>query len=281
MDGEKKEIKRNLAIVILNYEAYGETEKCVNSILSKNMKYEGIVIVDNASKNESVAYLRKKYGLNDRIKIVRSMRNVGFSKGNNLGIKVAKRIWNAEFVLLLNSDTIMLQEDYIERMMRQYQDGTAVIQSNALRTNKRYTSRTYPSFSTKQLWMEFVEGVLNAYDIYSFPYTRHKGDSDPFISGCDFLLTPDFFRIFRGLYPLTFLFQEEPILMIMLKKAGLHSRIAEDAVLLHKESMSTPDSLKMGSNKRKKELCRGYLHMVLVRVMPMRLLKKIVNRGEW
>ncbi|MCM1216989.1 MAG: glycosyltransferase [Lachnospiraceae bacterium] len=278
---EMQEKKWNLAIVVLNYEAYQETEKCVDSIFSKKIEVAGIVIVDNASKNNSVPYLRKKYQCNEKIKIVRSLKNTGFAKGNNLGIKIARRTWNVEFVLLLNSDTIMLQEDYIERMMKQYQVGTAVIQSNALRTNKRYTNKTYVHYSLKELLMNYIKGICDAYDIYCFTYRRKQGDLGPIISGCDFLLTPYFFKIFQGLYPLTFLFLEEPILMIMLRKAGLNSRIAEDAVLLHKESMSTPDNLKMGKNERKKILCAGYRHMLLVRVLPMWALKKIVNHGEW
>lgn len=278
---DEKRQKEKLAIVILNYEAYHETEMCIDSILAKKVKFAGIVIVDNASENESVFYLKKKYGFNSKIKIVKSLHNGGFSKGNNLGIKIAKRTWDAEFILLLNSDTIILQEDYVERMLRQYELGIAVIQSNALRTNKRYTERTYVPFSQKELWKRFLEGICKAYDMYCFIHGGGQGDLGPFISGCDFLLTPCFFRVFKGLYPLTFLFQEEPILMIMLEKAGLHSRIAQDAVLLHKESMSTPDSLKIGSSRRKKVVCGGYLHMVLVRMMPLWLLKKIINYGEW
>ena len=78
--------KNKVAIIILNYEAYHETEKCVKSIFDKGLDVEGIVIVDNASSNESFSYLKRKYKSNKSVKIVKSNKNVGFAKGNNIGI---------------------------------------------------------------------------------------------------------------------------------------------------------------------------------------------------
>ena len=50
-----------VAIVILNYNSYYETEKCVDSILNNKLDVTGIIIVDNASDNESFPYLKRQY----------------------------------------------------------------------------------------------------------------------------------------------------------------------------------------------------------------------------
>lgn len=273
--------RKKLVIVILNYEAYQETERCIASILARNIEFTGIVIVDNASKNESAQYLKEEFKGNDKITIVRSLQNVGFAKGNNIGIKVAKRKWDADFVLLLNSDTLIIQDDYVDKLCAAYEDGVATIQSKVIDTNDRYTNRLYTAYSKRELLWKSIASLCDAYDIYFPPCKISAPQIGPHITGCDWLLTPSFFKEFNGLYPLTFLFGEEEILMIMLKKAGLKSRIVEKACILHEESMSTPSDLKVYSRRGKQLLAIGEWHDFMVRMMPLKVLKKIVNYGEW
>ena len=151
----------SIAIVILNYKAYHETEKCIDSIINNRMDVAGIVVVDNASGNESVSCLRRKYQGNNKIKIVKSNKNLGFAKGNNLGIKVAKTLWKAEFVLLLNSDTVMLEKDYVAKLLSAYEYGTGVMQTNALRLNGRYTQRNYGEYTLSGMLFETVKEMFS------------------------------------------------------------------------------------------------------------------------
>ncbi len=273
----------SIAIVILNYKAYHETEKCIDSIINNRMDVAGIVVVDNASGNESVSCLRRKYQGNNKIKIVKSNKNLGFAKGNNLGIKVAKTLWKAEFVLLLNSDTVMLEKDYVAKLLSAYEYGTGVMQTNALRLNGRYTQRNYGEYTLSGMLFETVKEMFSYYNIY-FPRKLKKPAEDtlgPWISGCDILLTPDYFKIFRGLYPLTFLYGEEYILAMMLRKAKLEWKVVEDAHILHAESKSTPADFKEGTRKKKKMMLNTKKHKIFVRVMPLNILRLIINYGKW
>lgn len=88
-------------IVLVNYNGYKDTIECIESL--KNIEYKNykIIVVDNASSDESIDILSKQY--ND-IKLIKSKENLGFSGGNNLGIKEAVDK-KAEFILLLNNDT--------------------------------------------------------------------------------------------------------------------------------------------------------------------------------
>ena len=280
MDIKERELKQKLVIVILNYEAYWETEKCIKSIFDKKVLCDGIVVVDNGSKNDSVLYLSRLYKNNSKVTIVKNKQNVGFARGNNLGIRYARKKMGADFVLLLNSDTVMLQNDYCEKLLQSYDKNVAVIQSNALRTNGRYTAKSYETYSVSGLICKFLNLVCDTYDVY-FPWKYGKKEEiGPHISGCDFLLTPYFFKEFNGLYPLTFLFMEEKILMIMLYRVQLKICIVEEACLLHKESMSTPSDLKIGQKRRKKMECMGHFHAILVRVMPLSIIRMIIDKGK-
>lgn len=88
------------SIVILSYNTYTMTKLCIESIrrYTEPGTYE-IIVIDNASTDGSVDYLRQQ---ND-IKCIFNNKNLGFPKGCNQGIAVAK----GTEILLLNSDTIV------------------------------------------------------------------------------------------------------------------------------------------------------------------------------
>lgn len=270
-----------VAIVILNYENYQETEKCIESIINKRLDVVGIVVVDNASQNESLTYLKNKYQNNRKIKIIRSKKNLGFAGGNNLGIRAAKSFWNTEFVLLLNSDTVILEEDYLIKLLNEYKLGVGVMMTSVLRLNGRYTPKNYGTYDMLGVCLDTAREVFSYYNVY-FPSMIKRGVRDrvgPWVSGCDILLTPDYFKTFRGLYPLTFLYREEYILAMMLRKAKLECKVVEDAHILHAESKSTPLGYKEGTRKKQKMVLKNRKHILFVRIMPLKILQLITNYG--
>ncbi|MBU1098488.1 MAG: glycosyltransferase family 2 protein [Bacteroidetes bacterium] len=94
---------QSVYIVILNYNGYEDTKNCIYSI--QNCKYENfqIVIVDNASSDNSIELLQNNFSNHH---IIKSEKNGGYSYGMNLGIRYALD-QNAEFILILNNDTIV------------------------------------------------------------------------------------------------------------------------------------------------------------------------------
>ncbi|MBU2577767.1 glycosyltransferase family 2 protein [Patescibacteria group bacterium] len=90
----------DLSVIILSYNTRELLSQCVNSISPENQKgisFETIV-VDNASQDGSQEIVEKEF---PRVILVRNKENIGFSGGNNVGIKIAK----GNFILFLNSDT--------------------------------------------------------------------------------------------------------------------------------------------------------------------------------
>lgn len=96
-----------LTIIILSYNTKQLTIKCIESIILQYEKQlnDGvfeIIIVDNSSTDNTVSAIRQFNNETiNKIKIIKNKENYGFSKGNNIGARLAK----GKYLLFLNSDT--------------------------------------------------------------------------------------------------------------------------------------------------------------------------------
>lgn len=101
-------------IVLINYNSQEETIDCLNSlknIAKKNFKIKTIV-VDNYPENRIKINVEKYKDID--LEVILNPVNAGFSGGNNVGIKKAIEA-NADYVLLLNNDTIV-DKDFLQKL---------------------------------------------------------------------------------------------------------------------------------------------------------------------
>ena len=97
----------NLSVIIVNYKVPFYLHQCLNSLEAATEKIDcEFFVVDNASNDQSVSFLRK---FHPNVIFIENNTNVGFSKANNMAIKRAK----GDFLLLINPDTIV-SEDTIQ-----------------------------------------------------------------------------------------------------------------------------------------------------------------------
>lgn len=84
------------------------------SIKAQTYKDHVTVMVDNGSKDASVEFTKREY---DWVDVYESGKNLGFAKGNNVGIAYAlEKYPDIEYVVLLNSDA-RLKDDWLETML--------------------------------------------------------------------------------------------------------------------------------------------------------------------
>lgn len=87
-----------ISIIIINWNGRHFLEKCLTSLFTQKYKNIEVIFVDNASKDGSVAYVKKNF---PKAKIVVNRENLGFADANNVGYRVA----TGEYILFLNNDT--------------------------------------------------------------------------------------------------------------------------------------------------------------------------------
>ena len=92
-----------ISVVIVNYNVKYYVGQCIDSVRRALCGIDAeIVVVDNHSRDGSVEYLSKMEG----VRIIESGHNLGFSKANNIAIRQS----TAEYVLMLNPDTIVAED---------------------------------------------------------------------------------------------------------------------------------------------------------------------------
>lgn len=124
------------SIIVLNYFGERVIENVINSLLKldypKN-KFE-IIVVDNGSKDKSVKVLRKFTPKFKNFKLILSAKNLGFSKGNNLGLKQAK----GKYVVLLNNDCVVDKKWLIELVKTAEKDDKIFAVNSKIKLYPRY-----------------------------------------------------------------------------------------------------------------------------------------------
>lgn len=273
---------KKFAFIILNYLTPTETVKCVESI-EKNCKecqYK-IYIVDNCSPDSSGEYLKKKYENCDSIEIFLCDKNLGFAKGNNVGFKKAKYEYNADFIILCNSDTIILNDDFCQTIVKKYEiDKYAVLGPKEILPNgKNYPlNDEFPTVESTKRKIKILKKKLLANEniFFSIYYNalnlakkiikkiiRKKQTNNTnkldvnteykniILHGFFLVFSNEYIKRFDGLDERTFFYGEEDLLAIRLKREGLLSIYYPEIEILHNKNSATNAKTK---NKREKNI---------------------------
>lgn len=233
---KRKSIKH--AVVILNYNNWQDTQVCLESV-SKTKDTPHIIVVDNASTNDSVKELRARF---PQLDLIVSKRNLGYSGGNNLGIKKALRM-GAKVIHLLNNDT-EVDKNLFYRAYR-YTSG-----KNRLSGGKIYYAKGF-EYHPKQrgkgnvLW--YAGGQLD----WSTATAKHAGVDEVdqgqydkprdvnFVTGCYMAVPRRIFNRIGMLDESFFLYLEDADFTLRAISAGYEARYNPNLILYHRNGGST------------------------------------------
>lgn len=102
-----------VSIIIVNWNGKEDTLKCIESVLQTDYPNYNIIVVDNASTDDSVKYLKEKY---PEIIYLENKENLGWTGGNNTGMEYAIKN-GADYCFLLNND-IILDKNCLKELIR-------------------------------------------------------------------------------------------------------------------------------------------------------------------
>jgi len=99
-----------VSVVILNHNGKEFLKVLLPSIYVQTRLPEEVILVDNASSDGSVEWVKREF---PQIKIIVNFTNVFFSQGMNTGIKEA----HGDYILCLNND-VRLSQEFLEEILR-------------------------------------------------------------------------------------------------------------------------------------------------------------------
>lgn len=269
-----------VAFVILHYMTYEDTVECIESILT-NVTYTNyeIVVIDNASPNSTGNELKAKYQDFSNITVILNKENLGFAKGNNIGYRYARDNLECNFIALINNDTIIIQKDFIDKMLEVYNQtnyyvfGPDII---SLRDGFHQNPVTTTLLNKKALIKYMIKNIslysLNILRVDDFRVwvkkylCKGKEQNKDFIinneyhyrkinvqlHGSCLIFSPLYIEKNNyGLYSNTFMYMEEEILYYLCMSNTMKTVYDPSVTIYHKEDSATNATLSKDSAKRK------------------------------
>jgi GT2 family glycosyltransferase len=232
----------DLSIVILNWNVRDLLERCLASVRSSRYSLE-VIVVDNASSDDSVAMVRDKY---PRVTVIANEANRGFTGGNNQGIAAAQ----GRYVLVLNPDTEIVGEA-LDRLVEYLEAEPLVGAVGPMLLNPdrsiQPSRRRFPTVLTgffESTWLQGLapRGALRRYYMEDVPANVVQ-DVDWVNGACTLFRREVFDRV--GVYDEVnfFMYSEELDLCRRIKAAGWRIVYMPGAQVVHYEGKSSEQAV--------------------------------------
>lgn len=282
------------SFVILHYNALSDTIECVDSIKKCVGADCAIVVVDNKSPNGTGAELEERYNGDAQVTVILNEKNEGFARGNNVGFRYAKENQNPDFIVMLNNDTLILQNDFPALVEKEYAQTQFAVLGPVIQTpHKPYSSNPGPSKLPSENWFRKyllknkVKLVLNymfGLDLfYEWLVRKVFGEKDKkfdesllahraenvVLHGSCLIFSKDYISKFEGLNDRTFLYQEERLLFLRLQQNHLKSVFSPNIEIFHKEDAATK-TVSVKSKLKRRFQYKNYIASVNVLLDVMR-----------
>ena len=229
------DIKSSVSIVIPHWNNVDVLSECLESISATNFENFETIVVDNASSDNSVSWVRSNY---PNVKLIENDKNYGYAGGCNIGAEAA----SGDFLIFLNNDTVQ-EKDWISNLIKTINsdDKIAAVQPKIL----NYYDRNV---------FDYAGGSGGHMDIYCFPFARgrifsfQENDEGQYnnkekcfwSSGTCFMVRRELFQKAGGFDESFFAHMEEIDLCWRLYAMGFEVWVEPDSVVYHKNALTLP-----------------------------------------
>lgn len=255
-------MKIKLGIIIVAYRNPKGTADFVNKEISKIQIPYKCIIINNASTTQETMQLAKacqaeytdrneeKLSIDQNLFIIGTNQNLGYAKGNNLGVEFLNRNYDVDYFLFSNDDIEIQSPNCLEKLIETIEESNLIggVGPRIIGLDGKDQS---PHHKVISIWRQIGWNL--------FPFLRRKkkdiGTHVPqsgycyWISGAFMLIKAEVFNKARGFDPQTFLYAEEKILAERFKRIGYKFYYQNDVSVLHYEGGSTQKDSKIYSQK--------------------------------
>ncbi len=239
----------DVSIIFVNYNTCKLTLDAISSVYkyTKKIDFE-IIVVDNASKDDTLIEIEKKF---PEVIIIKNHNNIGFGQANNAGMQVGK----GKYFFLLNTDTYLLNnaiELFFNYMEQKENADVAVVGGHLYKPNgdKSVSSGPFPNFKLfikGSFWRYFYkkESYIN-----EVPRQTLIDDENPYVvdyvSGADYFVRNEIIKKVGGFNKSFFMYFEETELTLRITRGIFNAKVMvlPQAKIVHIGQGSTLESIK-------------------------------------
>jgi len=235
---------KELSIIIVNYNVKAFLQNCLLSIKKATEKIDSeIIVVDNASDDGSIELIKKNF---EDVILVESPVNLGFSKANNLGLKISQ----GKYICLINPDTIV-EENTFEVMINFMENHPDVGLAGCKILNPDGTFQLACRRSFPTPWVAFTKIIglsklfpkSKLFAKYNLTYLDENQSYEvDAVSGSFMFLRRDVYEKIGGLDETFFMYGEDLDYCYRVKQAGYKVYYVHSTQIIHFKGESTKRS---------------------------------------
>ena len=224
----------DLSVIIVNWNTKKLLEDCLSTIYkyTEELEFE-VIVVDNGSEDGSQDMVKKKF---TQVRLILNEENLGFTKANNQGIKIAK----GEYILLLNSDTYLV-ENSLKKLVEitQNKGKLGVLGPQLLNVDRSIQQSVgfFPNLPQIFWWMSFIDDlpggfVFKPYHVDHDSFYRKDREVD-WVTGAALFLPSAVIKQVGTLDEKIFMYGEDVDWCWRIKKAGFNVYFTPQTSIVH------------------------------------------------
>ncbi|MFH0749580.1 MAG: glycosyltransferase family 2 protein [Candidatus Gottesmanbacteria bacterium] len=227
-----------ITVVTVNWNGKQDTLTCLSSLKKIDLKNNtlSIIVVDNGSTDDSVVAIKKRF---PEVKVLTTGKNLGFTGGNNVGIRQAMND-GADLIWLLNNDTFV--DEHVLSFAHAFDDesvGAVGCKIYFAPGHEFHHDRYKESERGKVFW--YAGGIVD----WNNMYASHRGvdevdhgqydttEETPFITGCSFIVRREVINKIGMLDDRYYLYLEDLDWNLRIQGAGWKTLYIPSSIVWH------------------------------------------------
>lgn len=230
-----------LSVIILNYNVRYFLELCVLSVQSALTTIDSeIIVIDNNSDDDSCEMIKSLF---PNIKLIQNKENVGFPKGNNIGIAQAK----GEYICILNPDTVVAEDTFVKILaFAERQENLGIIGCKLIDGSGNFLPECKRGVPTP--WVAFTKmaGLYKVFPksrLFGKYYAQHLSKNETgnvdILVGAFMLMKRDLYEELGGFDEDCFMYSDDIDLSYRALKSGRFNYYFHETTIIHYKGEST------------------------------------------
>ena len=230
-----------LSVIILNYNVRFFLEQCVLSVQKALEGIDGeIIVVDNNSADDSCAMMKQLF---PQVKLIENKVNLGFPKGNNLGVAEAK----GEYICILNPDTVVAEDTFSEILKFHTQNhGIGITGCKLIDGTGKFLPECKRGVPTPWVALTKIFGLYKIFPksiLFNRYYAQHLGKNETgkvdILVGAFMVMKKDLYLEIGGFDEACFMYSDDIDLSYSVLKSGKPNYYFNKTTVIHYKGEST------------------------------------------